>query len=187
MSSALAASRDPAQYQRLTDQEMQLLEKLLGNWRLIPDKFKADMVDYLSVNPPAIPFSQVIGATQFAPYSAADVTTGETTTSTSFTDLATVGPTLTGLSDGSYLFFFGAAMIQSDHTLSQCMALKVNSTEAVIAESAINNSEQYVTGSRVVLKTLAGGGNNTVTCRYRVDGGTGTWSYRWMHALRVSN
>lgn len=140
---------------------------------------------WLEQNPPSVSIENIIGFSQFTVQSADDVVPSESTSSTTFTDLATAGPTIAGLSDGKYLFVFGAATIQTSS--AGYMGLKINSTEAISNECAVNSATQIVPGARALVKTLSSGGNNTVTCRYRVDGGSGSWQRRWLHALRVSN
>ena len=140
---------------------------------------------WLEQNPPAITIQSIVGYSQTTPQSATDVVPNETTTSLTFTDLATAGPTLTNLPDGNYLFIWGAAMTQSSS--AGYMGLKINSTEATDNESAVNGAASIIPGARALVKRLSNGGNNTVTCRYRVDGGTGGWQRRWLHAIRVSN
>src|SRR5690348_16089479 len=53
------------------------------------------------------PVSNLVGFAQFLGQVATRVNTIETTVSTSYTDLATSGPTLTGLADGNYFVFHG--------------------------------------------------------------------------------
>jgi hypothetical protein len=69
------------------------------------------------------------------------------------------------------------------------MGVKVNTTEPVDDDSIFWNLTvgTFVPGARAIEKTLAGDGNNTLLARYRVSGGTGTWRYRWMLAVKVAN
>lgn len=157
---------------------------------LVPEGFWAQLIDQIQVGNLQIPVSQLLGYSQNQAQQATTVATAETTTSTSFTDLATTGPTLTGLPDGQYQVAFGATFDFSvGGAANAFMGVKANSTEAADNDSIFWNVPlgDFVPGTRVHTFTLTNGGNNTLTARYRVTGSTGRWRNRWLAAVRVAN
>jgi hypothetical protein len=150
-------------------------------------EFKGWLPEWIGQAGIDIPIGQVIGYSQTIPQTAANIPTREDTSSATFADLATVGPTLTGLSDGTYVVYWGATC---DNTpVNAYMGVKVNSTEPADDDSIFWSIAAAVAtpGMRAIEKTLDGGGNNTLTARYRVSTGTGFYRNRWMLAVRVSN
>src|SRR3990172_3710227 len=91
----------------LQQDEQQLINRLLGNPGALPAAFWAAVIDRVIVDAPSqIPVSQLQGWSQNAPKSATTIDANQSTTSTTYTNLTTIGPELTGLSDGQYLVFF---------------------------------------------------------------------------------
>lgn len=137
------------------------------------------------------PISLVRGFQQFTAQTTARIGIGaaETTSSATYTDLATVGPQLTNIPDGQYLILFGALARTSVNTFAARMSVKVNSTEALDADAVAWVVTDNVTATGFTVKTLSGGGDNTITARYRVDdaAATGIYSDRTMAAFRFAN
>lgn len=163
----------------------------------IPKVFETWMSDRVAVAGLDIPISQIVGFTQFtATDSGFDSTIGaESTTSTTYVDLTTSGPKISGLADGSYLILFGCQPQNATTGDSAVMSLSINGAAAsddyVLSANAVT-SAAYPAGAascaRAVAKTLLNGGNNTVTAKYRsVLGGTATFGRRWMIALKTAN
>jgi hypothetical protein len=118
------------------------------------------------------------------------VATSETRASASYGDLATVGPDITGLADGVYLFMYGCLNKVSAGATLNFYSPKINSTEADDADAAQSDSATaFQTSIFAVVKTLSNGGNNTVTMRYRNDNAavTSTFKNRWLIAIRVAS
>lgn len=166
-------------------------ERLLREW-LLHDvlgtneyKEHASWVgDQLIIGGFELPISNVLGFSQFQAKQAR-VGATQTTTSTTYTDLTTVGPRLTGLPDGVYLFFYGSVVANTAGSFSY-ITIQVNS-DAIDANDATSSNETLNVGlSYAALKTLTAD-NNTVTMKYKVDAGTGQWYSRYLNALRVSN
>lgn len=136
-----------------------------------------------------VSISQVTGFSQFNAESA-EVATSETTASTTFTDLATAGPTLSGLSDGSYVVLLGCWASSNTAGQAADMSVQVNSA-AVDGNDGVRTFG--TTGpealARAVVKTLSNDGDNTITAKYRASGGgaTATFVNRWLVALRYAN
>lgn len=117
-----------------------------------------------------IPIGQVTGFLQFAPSVATPVAAQEQTTSTTYTDLATAGPTLTGLPDGKYLILFGATVVNAAGSGGGYVSVQGNSTAAIDAD-AIFHAGASISDVNWVDKTLSSGSDkNTVTMKYRWDG-----------------
>lgn len=155
----------------------------------IPDQTVTWLTDQVALRGLAVPIGQVIGFSRFTANPATDVAAAETTTSTTYGDLATVGPTLTGVPDGSYLVIFGCfASTDTDGFISR-MSIQVNGTAAADADSLATGNQYGVSLMRIVSKTLSTGGNNTITAKYKTQTATHTSSFsdRWMVALRYAN
>lgn len=184
---------DPSQKKdaSLTDFDYKVygaLSKIVGKGFLAKD-FLGYMVDYLALNQPQVPIGQVFG---FSQYTAQldQILTGATadTTSTSYTDLSTAGPTLTGLPDGQYLILFGAKIKNTTGAGNHSwMSFQPNATTALDADAIDVEVADFGAFARATLKTLSNDGNNTVTCKYRVGSGTGRYGTCWIAALKYAN
>jgi len=158
-----------------------------GQW--LPNAFKQYIVEYLALNQPLVPVGQLVGFSQFTAQVAAAVDTQEQTNSTTYVNLTTTGPTLTGLPDGQYLVLFGAAAEIDTATVNSArMSLEVNGVAAADTDMALSGSQFLVSVSRVVTKTFAAG-SNTITAKYRsTNAGTNAiFANRWMILLRYAN
>lgn len=177
--------------EELTEGEMKLLKKLLSNWLLIPDAFKVAAADYVSQNS-LLPISQVQGFTQFVAQSDKILDgTNATTTSTTYTDLSTVGPQLTGLAAGQYLFFYGFTGGGTTGGLITYASLSFNGGSPSASDFAeVFSGPGPSVGSYSVMgltpKTLTGS-NNTVKMQYKTSGGTSSYANCWLTSLRVGN
>jgi hypothetical protein len=158
---------------------------LKETFRSVPDEFVSWMVDKNSMYGLGVPIGQVIGFTQFVAQSADRITTTGNRTSATYGDLDdSAAPVLTGLPDGQYVLMFGAT--QTGTSFDNYMGVKVNTTEATDALAVLYKGIQN--GMTAIVSTLDGGGNNTVTTRYRVtSGGTSTYTQRWLIAIKFAN
>ena len=86
----------------LEDADVALIARVFQDPRRIPAVFWSYLQSWLEANPPLLPISQIVGFSQFTTVVANARRLAETTTSQRLTNLATVGPQLTGLSDGIY-------------------------------------------------------------------------------------
>lgn len=115
---------------------------------------------------------------------AAAVATAQTTASTSYTDLATAGPAVT-LVTGSTALVRLSSLVNNGTTGNTCLmgvavsgATTLAASDALAAwhyESSSANSDGM---SGEILLTGLTPGSNTFTAKYRVNGDTGTWTYR---------
>jgi hypothetical protein len=125
-----------------------------------------------------VPISQITGFSGFTAQAATRISVSEGTGSATYVDLATVGPTLTGL--------FGAAAVT---TSGVCfMAIAENGAAASDSQSAqFATTTGGVSGAAAYLTTLSNGGNNSLEAKYRTTAGTGTFNHRWLIALKYAN
>lgn len=108
------------------------------------------------------------------------VATSQTTTSTSYTDLATVGPTLT-VTTGTQALVWFAALISNSGANSSRMSCAVSSASSVAANdawAAINVGTSALRFASVHLFTGLTAGSNIFTAKYDVSAGTGTFVNR---------
>jgi hypothetical protein len=165
----------------LSDREIQTLDKLLSAPIFFPDAFKTWLTDFVATNIPQIPYSHFLGAQANLARSADAVSASQSTTSSTYTDLTTAGPSLALLGDGTYLVFFGSSL---DGQGAYC-AVSVNGATPS-DDDALHEAEIGVSGGRAVFVTLKNSGNSTLTMKYRKEGGANaTFANRWMSVLRV--
>ncbi len=150
------------------------------------DQALGELTNYISQSGLNIPISNIIGFQQFTAQTAPFIMTAETTASAAYTNLATVGPSITGIPAGKYIVFFGSVANNSAAGNRTFMSLQVNSTAAVDDDSCEMTSATHESIMIVVAKTLPLD-NNTLTAKYRVTAGTGNYFNRWMLALRYAN
>lgn len=109
----------------------------------------------------------------------ASVATSQTTTSTSYTDLATVGPAVTVTTGTSALVTVGAQIQNSTANFTAYMSWAVSgatTSAAVDARAAAVANANLILASRVFLMTGLTPGSNTFTAKYKVNGAsTGTF------------
>lgn len=181
-----------------TSGDIALMQRVLAaasrNPNLIPADFMAYIVDFIQTSRLQIPIGQVFGYTQQTPQVAARVNTQEDTTSTSYIDLDTKGPQLTGLPDGSYLFLFGALGGVNANGVSAYMSINVNGAnpsdgDAAVWTGSLNSigSEVLSTSVSLVTKDLKNNGSSTVTCQYRTESVSFVASNRWLVAIKYAN
>jgi hypothetical protein len=110
------------------------------------------------------------------------VSTSQSTTSTSYTDLATTGPTFTVTTGTKALIWFAAA-VQHNTTDIACFAsVAVSGATTVAASDAwcIANPSRLTDSRLASLHMFTGltAGSNTFTMKYRVPSGTGNFANR---------
>lgn len=157
------------------------LLKLTHSLRLPKDTISY-LADRLALEGLMIPISQVIGFTQYnAEY--ATVTTQEGTTSAAYTDLATVGPTISGLPAGQYIVIFGAATSLSvAGTLG--VAPSYNADAPPTARELISQVVGTFTPATKAITAQLTLASNTVQLKYATTAGTATFIHRWILAFK---
>lgn len=177
----------PSEPGNLSPQERSIWQRFSGTPNDLSPEFKNWLKQFvLAEVVPEIPVYQLQGWAQFSG-SYAEVAASEAITSTSYTDLTTSGPSLTGLSPGIYLILFGAKVSHSDQGGTSRMSLSLNGSTATDADGWIQtNFSGSTSPMRAIQKTLSES-SNSITCKYKVGGGTGTWSDRWLITMRTGN
>lgn len=174
-----------------TEREIAVFKKLIGDplFNVSDTKFPSWMVDTVARYGLPVPIGNVVGYSRTVPQVATPVLTQETTTSDSFTDLATVGPEITGMSAGKYLLIYSAIVKNDTAGDGATISVSLNGAAASADDQALAQSGTALTS--VVgwtLATLSASGANTVTMKYaRVTAGTASFSYRRLLALRAGN
>lgn len=113
----------------------------------------------------------------------AEVATTQTTASTSYTDLATTGPTvaITLASARTVLVFVKAVVFQASTTDDVFMSFTASGATTLAADNnraMRHNGSGTAEGYSAVAVVACNAGTTTFTARYRVDGGSGSWTAR---------
>ncbi len=153
----------------------------------LPSSFWEYMIRKWLNDAPVFPISQVFGFTQYTANAATKINTTEATSSGSYTDLATAGPSLTNLPDGNYLILLGCQMTCSFAGAGAFMSFSVNGTTASDNDGCATGDDNFSSVSVASIKALSNKGSNTLTAKYRAGTGTATFATRWLIALRYSN
>lgn len=175
-----------------TQEDIALMQRVFKaaaeNPLAVPSSFWEYIPDFLETQRLEIPIGQVFGFSRFTADAAADVHTNESTTSTSFVDLTTAGPSMFGLASGHYIIAFGAACYGSAANVGAVLAPSIGGAAALDANRVISTSTTAVSVSRIITATLAGASNDIVM-KYRVDtaGQAANFLDRWLVVLRYAN
>jgi hypothetical protein len=113
------------------------------------------------------------------------VGTTESTTSSSYGDLTTVGPGVNATTGPQAIVFMSASIVNSiPMTYTTLMAFEVSGATSQIAWDAIAVGSQYnaFAGSTFIAQNLTPG-VNTFTAKYRVSGGIGYYAARWLTVI----
>ncbi len=172
------------------------LNTLLSDPTLLPDKFLNWLPNHLTLNPPDINIDQINGYQENSSSGAQTITVEETTTSASYTNLTTLGPTLTKLEDGLYVVSYGmSAKINNVNTRAKAnIAINGFASDANSPQVYTSNAGGMVGCSATATVRLEGGvAGNTLQLQYAVGvaGGTpantGTFGQRYLNASRIAN
>lgn len=111
------------------------------------------------------------------------INTEESTTSTSFTDLATPGPSVSVTTGVKAIVIVSANIRNSSANGNSVMDFEVSGATSRSASDLTSLNTQYATGGDRVACSIANlvaltPGSNTFTARYRVASGTGTYLRR---------
>ena len=170
----------------LTNEERKDLQRSLSYPEDLPPKFKNWIQEYIAVNIPQIPISQIVGFSQFRVISAPFIFASEITSLTAYTNLGTIGPEISGLSDGQYVLWYGCAIDPSVAAEEGAVSVSINDAAASDNDGAVVEGVNRVNVSISVLKTLSAGGNNKVTLKYKTLNGNSTaFARRWLIALKT--
>ncbi len=120
----------------------------------------------------------------------ATVDTEQNTTSTTYTDLGTDGPSITydpGAVAKTVLFLFGSFLGNSvvgyttyvSYAISGATTVAASDSRALVLRPTGSNGQERVTMSAAFVQTLQPG-SNTIKLKYRVEGNTGTFGNRFL-------
>lgn len=122
----------------------------------------------------------------------AKIGTSQTTTSTSFTDLATVGPSVTLTTGTKVLILIGARISNSSANTASIMSVAVTGASTVAAGDSrgiywnnVNANDSLAAAGVTNLTVTAG--SNTFTAKYRVLSGTGTFVERSLYVIDLGS
>jgi hypothetical protein len=138
---------------------------------------------YRSASASAYKWEYVGGAPLFA-----RVLTVETTASTTYAALTTAGPSIALPLPGDYIVEIGAGSWTGTAATNAYMSYDIGGTAAVDADAFRSRQNSagntgIAAGSRSERKAALTA--VTLTSKYRVDGGTGSWENRWMQVTPV--
>ena len=124
----------------------------------------------------------------------ANVDTGESSTSTTYADLATPGPAVTLITGTKALVIVQARMYVSANVTDVFASYAVSGATTIAAG---NSRAGYIGSSGVNLPVIGGAsasiltgltaGSNTFTMKYRVSGSSGTWDRRWISVIDMGS
>ena len=227
-------TKGPESY--LSLEERKALQRSLSFPEDLPPKFKSWLIDFIAVNIPQIPISQIVGfdhlvynrGTTFpaspkdgqmfgyqvdadtiwqfrydsgitdaykwvfsggAPVRAS-VTTAQSTASTSYVNLATVGPTVTVPLAGDYTISVSSKMSAASSTAGM-MSFEVGATAAsdddALALEMVTAITGFAAASRFSVKTAIAAAS-ALTAKYRISDASVTFAQRviWAEPIRVS-
>lgn len=177
-----------------TSEDMALMQRVFAaaakSPTQIPDGFLSYVFDWFQTQRLEIPIGQVFGFAGYTVQFVADNGAG-TVTSTSYSDLtsASAGPQLSALPDGRYFILFGAAAGSGvSGTEEALMSVSINGAAASDNDAAQSQSSALVSVARGLTKDLSNGGSNSINLVYKeLGGGTGSFSFRWLAALKFAN
>lgn len=136
----------------------------------------------------AIPVNQLTGFSQFTAQQA-KVDADESTSSAAFTDLATVGPMLSNLPAGKYLFIFGALCGTNAAASTDAFGLSFNGVAVQSGDLVdVPTSTDLEWGVYSTLHTFtdANAVNNTAKMQYATSAGPSDFRERWLIGLKYA-
>jgi len=120
----------------------------------------------------------------------ATVATSQTSTSTTFTDLATVGPTVTLTSAGTFALVLFEAVMFNNTAATNGTVMGVAVSGATTIAAADVDTIKVTIGNAGVGERHAGfavfpitAGSNTYTAKYRCSAGTSAWQDRKIYVF----
>lgn len=154
------------------------------------EKALGELMRYIESAGLSLSVQQLRGFSQFTAQTTARIgSSDESTTSTAFVDLATVGPTLSGLPDGSYQVFLKAVMRSGTPGEGAVMGVSVNGAAPGTSTEIIQKNGDDTTVSGFFTVALSNAGDNTLQAKYRSTdaGSTAVFSGREIAAFRYAN
>lgn len=163
------------------------MKEALGHPLLYPQEFKDYISDYVATHLNSLPLTQVYGF-HIERYRQDVIATQQGTNSTSYTDLATVGPTLTEVPDGLYLIIVGCHMRPQTVYADIAMSFSVDGAAASDDNAAWGNHPgSNVKVSLVDLRSATPEHQHTIQAKYKNPSGVNNhlFSNRFLIAVKV--
>ena len=175
-----------------TQNDVALMQRVFqaaaANPLMLPADFMSYIVDYVQTSRLIIPIGQVFGFSGFTAQASDFIATSETTTSNTYTNLATVGPTLDGLAAGRYVIFLTSLSAIATAGGQAYMSVSVNGAAASDTGSSQVWTSTFASVTVPSLVTLSNPGGNSLVAKYRSsNGSTATFSNRQIFALKYAN
>jgi len=164
----------------LTEQEREILKRLLANPIEFPEAFKRWVADYFAQNVPLIPYGNFLGSKLNIAKSGDYISTTQGPATSAYGNLATVGPSIVGIADGVYIVNWGAITTGGEH--QGFMGISVNGDTPTDSNSSGSSFDQNITGGRII--TLKNDNNSSIVCKYK--GTQQNWGRRWLTIIRVA-
>lgn len=169
----------------MAESEREQIQNVLRHPIDFPQEFKDWVSDYLALNMPKITVSQVYGF-RVESYKEAKVTTEESTSSTSYTDLTTTGPKISNLVDGLYLVIVGFLPRHTGAQTDAFMSFSPDGASAVDSDAAsANHPGSAMKVSLVDFRNPVPVHQHTLQAKYRVASNTHFFARRFIIALKV--
>lgn len=136
-----------------------------------------------------IPVSTGANAIAMRTPATASVATSQSTASTTYTDLTTVGPSLTATTGTIAIVLFAAAMANNVSNSLTCASVAVSGASSVAANDAWSaqlDGNQAGNFSRIGMAHVFTGltqGSNTFTMKYRAGSNTGSYQNREINVI----
>lgn len=166
--------------------QQQLLAALADPLFNVPKAFETWMVDRVAISGLNVPIGQIVGFSQFtAQYDRVD--TSETTTSTLYDDLSTVGPQIDGLPTGQYVLLYGTEANVSSSSDTAFMSPNIGGVTPENTFAAKTGSTAFTSIASASLATVDVP-NTTIKMQYAISpAGTATFVTRWLLIIRYAN
>lgn len=178
----------------LTPEQRDQVDKFLKSPISYPSEFKSWLTDYLSVNIPYIPVSQLLGykgtLSNNQVVNDAEAVNGGYAAERTWVDLPSYGPSVTGLADGTYFVMFGALLGRGSAGGAWCsVGVSINGADpsTPFIRSLYNDPDAMNMFAHPY--TVANNDNNEIRLMYMYDlggGATAEFSNRWMTVVRIT-
>lgn len=156
--------------------------------------------DNMNCTPPALATTPGYHFVSTGPNSVAEraieiatVNATEQTTETDFTDLATVGPSITCVTGTRAMYFVTASTWNSTSERATWMAVGVTGASeidpskdnALVVDGLTQDQLNTMRATAVYVESGLTPGTNTFTCKYLVSTGTGNWKNRQLVVMAL--
>jgi hypothetical protein len=156
----------------LTEEQRTDMQQKLSAPILFPKEFKQWLTDYVAVNIPLIPYSQIFGSHLNLARSGDTILASESRTAAGYGDLTTVGPQVQNLAPGTYLVLYGAfGRAKASISINGAAASDNDSFSVTEASNA---------GARGRFLSLPND-INSICMKYQ----PGTFANRWLFVIRL--